>query len=76
MIETYDGNMKLTVDELLAVEFDGAYRRQQQRGKPRSFLREVFSLDPLTTIGKATRPARQLSHDFAATLVTADATHP
>jgi hypothetical protein len=65
--------VRLEDGELLAVEFDSVFRRQQQRGKPRSFLREVFSLDPLTTIGKSTRLARQPSRDFAAALITAGA---
>jgi hypothetical protein len=65
--------VRLDDDELLAVEFDGVYRLQRRRGKPRGFLREVFSLDPLTTIGKSTRLARQLSRDFAAALITAGA---
>jgi hypothetical protein len=65
--------VRLDDGELLAVEFDGVYRRQQQRGKPRGFLREVFSLDTLTTIGKSTRLGRQLSRAFAAALVMAGA---
>jgi hypothetical protein len=65
--------VRLDDGELLAVEFDAVYRRQQQRGKPRGFLREVFNLDPLTTIGKSTRLARQLSRDFTAALVTSGA---
>jgi len=65
--------VRLDDGELLAVEFDSVYRLQQQRGKPRGFLREVFSLDPLTTVGKGTRLARQLSREFATALITAGA---
>lgn len=62
--------VRLDDGELLAVEFDGVYRLQQRRGKPRGFLREVFSLDPLTTIGKGTSMARQLARDFVAAVQT------
>lgn len=65
--------LQLADGELLAVEFDGVYRMRQQRAKPRGLLREFFSLDSLTTIGKSARLARQLGGDFAAALIMAGA---
>lgn len=63
---------------LLAVEFDGVYRRQRARANGRkptlgALVARAFSLGDVTSLRKSMRLGRELSSDFTTALVAAGA---
>ena len=63
---------------LLAVEFDGVYRRQRAHAHGRkpslgTVVARAFSLSDITSLRKSIRLGRELSSDFTAALVAAGA---
>lgn len=68
-------------DDLLAVEFDGVYRRQQSHAKSTAkrrspvtnALRQIFSINDITSAPKAMRLGRKLASECTAALLAAGA---
>jgi hypothetical protein len=65
-------------DRLLAVEFDGVYRRQRANANDRkptlgTYLARAFSLSDITSLRKSLRLGRELSGEFTTALVAAGA---
>jgi hypothetical protein len=63
---------------LLAVEFDGVYRRQRAQANGRkpslgTVVARVFSLGDITSLRKSLRLGRELSSEFTTALVAAGA---
>jgi hypothetical protein len=63
---------------LLAVEFDGVYRREQAHASDRkpslgTVVARVFSLSDITSLRKSLRLGRELSSEFTTALVAAGA---
>lgn len=66
---------------LLAVEFDGVYRRQQAHASDRkptlgTVVARAFSLRDITSLRKSMRLGRELSSEFTAALMAAGAGDP